>query len=331
MGEQRDKIKARNEATARILAATLTLITREQANLAAPYSLWNPALKPWEIREMAFDVADDKSQVLWVEETHPALGLMTMKERQLEGSLLGFGSALLKGPFLVDPDPSSRQKKTLSLALKARELAKQSSYNFLTAKTTHDPAVLRGFMDAKFSLAEIITRLAGPIPESIKEDDNKKKLGGIVLETPDPQDGPAILEELGDLFYDGHHLHGPFLSGGFAGRLWSKVAARDLKNQNPALVLRDTRQNSFVGIATGYLVGSEAMLSILHVHESRRGRGLGSVLLRELMVKLYEKGARTLSAETASWNLPALSLYISLGLRPVSPLVALHYMGKGKG
>ncbi|MDR2459528.1 MAG: GNAT family N-acetyltransferase [Deltaproteobacteria bacterium] len=330
MGERGDRTKARNEATARIMAATLTLITREQTALAEPYSLWNPTLKAWEIRQMAHEVADSKAQVLWVEESHPALGLMAMKKRELESSLLGYGSAMLKGPFLVDPDPASRQKKTLSLALKARELARKNSFKFLTAKTTHDPAVLRGFMEANFSLAEIITCLAGPIAEMKKKETSKKKLLGLSIEVPDPQEAQAILEELGDLFYDGHHLHGPYLSGDFSGRLWSKVAERDLKNNNPALVVRDIRQNRSIGIAIAYLVGQEAMLSILHVDESRRGKGIGGELLRELMILLYEKGAISLSAETASWNLPALSLYISLGLRPISPLVALHSMEGAK-
>jgi ribosomal protein S18 acetylase RimI-like enzyme len=142
----------------------------------------------------------------------------------------------------------------------------------------------------------------------------------------------AILDGLGALFYDGHHLHGPFLPGDFSGRLWRKVAERDLASPAcPSIVAMDTRLDQPVGLAVGTVSGRRAALTILHVSERRRGQGLGRLLLHSLSGVLHGRGARTLAVETASWNLPALRLYVGAGMTHTAPLMALHYAPDGRG
>ncbi|MDR1041277.1 MAG: GNAT family N-acetyltransferase [Deltaproteobacteria bacterium] len=319
------QFRDRNEASARILAATLTLISREQRTLPPPYSLWTPVMDAGQVREASMLVADGKAQVIWAEDSHPAMGLLLYRARRLETELLGFGSAILQGPFLVDPDPDARQRKTGVMAAKALELARSRDVRFVSVKTSHDPAVLRGFSDAGFRVAEVTTCLEGPVAPP-DEAQVIARPSGVTVRGTDGEDAAAVLDGLGDLFYDGHHLHGPFLPEDFSGRLWRMVAERDLASKDcPSLVAVDTRLGEPVGLAVGTVSGKRAALTILHVSVRRRGQGLGRLLLSSLSALLYEKGARTLAVETASWNLPALKLYVNWGLRHTAPLMALHY------
>jgi GNAT superfamily N-acetyltransferase len=319
------KNKARNEGTARILAATLTLIAREYKTLAPPFSLWNPILKGKEIKDIALEVANGKSQAVWVEETHPVMGLLVMRKRELESELLGYASAQLKGPYLVDPDPISRQKKTVTLLTKAKEVAKALSYGFISVKSTQDPAIIRGFIEEGFTIAEVGSCLQGPITEPSNDPKNTSKTGNLVFITPGAEDINNINQELGELFYDGHHFHSPFLPEGFSKNLWAKIVERDIQNANPSLMVIDKMQNRIIGLAIANVVENESALTILHVNESRRKEGLGRELLESLIKIIYEKGGRTLYVETASYNIPALNLYLSIGLRPIAPNVSLHF------
>ena len=115
--------KAQSEGSARIMAATLTLVAREQRPMPPPYSIWNPRLDPGEIQEMALEVAGGKAHAVWVDDSHPARGLLIIRERELESEILGYGSAMLKGPYLVDPDPVMRGGATSLLVRKGSELA----------------------------------------------------------------------------------------------------------------------------------------------------------------------------------------------------------------
>jgi GNAT superfamily N-acetyltransferase len=67
------------------------------------------------------------------------------------------------------------------------------------------------------------------------------------------------------------------------------------------------------------------------VAEERRGEGLGRLLLSEIVRRLLGMGLGDLDVETACWNLPALSLYQDLGLKPRPPLMALHLAQPGTG
>jgi GNAT superfamily N-acetyltransferase len=271
-------------------------------------------------------VAEGKARAVWADDGHPARGFILYRERPLETELLGRGSAALQGPYLVDSDPSARQRRTAHMAARALQLSASLGAGFVSVKTAHDPAILRGFMEAGFRVAEATSCLEGPIPDPAEAAAPPPRPAGVRLEDGAGLDARAVLDGLGDLFYDGHHLHGPFLPEGFSGRLWRKVAERDLSSPGrPSLVALDSRQDAPVGLAAGSVSGRRAALTILHVAEIRRGQGLGRLLLRALSEALYGMGARTLSAETASWNLPALSLYADAGMRHTAPLMALHY------
>jgi ribosomal protein S18 acetylase RimI-like enzyme len=320
------KNKALNEGSARILAATLTLIARERRTMSPPHSLWNPDLSAREIKDLALEVANGKALVIWVDDSHPARGLLVMRERELETELLGYGSVMLKGPYLVDPDPVSRQKTTSLLVKKAKGLASSLKASFLSAKTTHDPAVLRGFLEEGFTMAEIDSCLCGPILPEDKDAGLSPRIPGIEFLPAKDADAESVAEELGELFYDGHHLHGPFLPENFSKRLWRKILVREIKAGKPSLAAIETRRNKTLGLALADIYGSEATLTILHINEERRNEGLGSLLLKNIMLILYKEGGRSLYVETASFNIPALNLYASAGLKAVAPKVALHLL-----
>jgi ribosomal protein S18 acetylase RimI-like enzyme len=97
-----------------------------------------------------------------------------------------------------------------------------------------------------------------------------------------------------------------------------------MRRGQPFVFLWQDRPEKPVGLAWGCLNGPAGVLAAIHVAEARRGQGLGRFLARALTRTMAAMGARELTAETASWNLPALRLYLGLGLRPVAPLVALH-------
>jgi ribosomal protein S18 acetylase RimI-like enzyme len=282
-------------------------------------------MRPREIKDLALDVAFDRARVIWADESHPARGLILYHPMETETELLGKRAARLKGPYLVDPDPRSREMTAMSLAEKGRGLALKSGAGFLSAKLPHDPALVRGFTAAGFQAAEVTSVLEGPLPggKDGAPPPPEPRAGGAAVR-PESEDAPELLSQLGDLFYDGHHLHSPFLPDGFSRRLWRKLAEDGLRAGDPHVFARDQRQGRALGLAMGRVEGDGSLITILHVAEERRGQGLGALLLGGLFPLLAERGAAAVAAETASWNLPALGLYISLGLRPKAPLIALH-------
>jgi GNAT superfamily N-acetyltransferase len=306
------------------MAATLTLLAREMDRQPPPYRLWSEPLAASEIRDAALAVAAGEAAALWVEEAHPARGLAIIRPLALESSLLGLGSLRISGPWLVEPEPNERRLAARTIAAKAKAMA-PAGRKFLSVKTWEDPAVIRGFMDEGFEMAELSTRLSGAMDPGRLPEFPFLYHAGLSLQTPLPLERAKWLDSLGELFYDGHHRHGPFLPADFPDRLWREVAMRDLGRGDPAVFLWDDRQSRPVGLALAALSSrSSANLTILHVAEDRRGQGLGRLLLHEIVRSLLKVGAAELSVETASWNLPALSLYQSLGLRLKPPLAVLH-------
>jgi ribosomal protein S18 acetylase RimI-like enzyme len=83
-------------------------------------------------------------------------------------------------------------------------------------------------------------------------------------------------------------------------------------------------------VATARIAANEAALSILAVTRPYRGRGLGRLIMLEMLNRLRGKSA-IIRAETASYNLPALRLYQSLGFANAAPLAALHYHVRPEG
>ena len=312
---------------ARIVAGTLTLLSREIQEVGPPASFWNPPLYPDFIRETAVRVGRGEAVPLWVEERHPARGLAVYARSAWESDFFGYGCARLAGPFLVVEDQVDREARVRRLARLAIEEARAESSRLITVKTYHDPAVLRGFLAEGFILAEIGASLGGPVPE---EELELERPGSFVfLERDEWPEPPAVLvEALGDFFYDGHYRHDPQPGPDEARRLWSRVALEDLEGAaDPALLLWDRSRDRVAGLASVKISGREARLSILALTPPYQGRGLGRLLLRQTLNRLRGRAAR-LTVETASYNLPALRLYQSLGLRLEAPLAALHYHHK---
>lgn len=312
------------QASARVTAATLTLLAREMERQPPPFRLWSEPLSASEIRDAALAVAYGEASALWVEESHPARGLAIIRPMLLESALLGFESLRVSGPWMVEADSCERRLAGRIIAAKAKSMPVKSGKKFLSVKTWEDPSIIRGFLDEGFEVAQMDARFFGELDASKLPEFPFLYHSGLSLRSPLPPERPQWLDSLGDLFYDGHHRHGPFLPPDFSAKLWREVALRDLGRGDPAVFLWDERQSRPVGLALAERQVLQGSLTILHVAEERRGQGLGRLLLNEIVRSLVKTGITTMAAETASWNLPALGLYQSLGLRLKPPLTVLH-------
>lgn len=315
----------RDLQAARIVAGTLTLLSREIREVGHPVDLWSPAISPDFIREAAARVGRGEATPLWVDERHPARGLMMYAPSPWESDFFGFGCARLAGPFMVVEGQRDRETRVRRLARLAVEVGRGDERLLMTVKTAHDPAVLRGFMAEDFVLAEIGASLTGPVPaEDISLD---RPANFLFLEKGDlPDLVDEIVTGLGDFFYDGHFRHDSSPGPEAARRLWSLILKNDLTGEaDPVTVVWDRKKDRVAGLTTVRLSGRAARLNIMAVVSSYQGRGLGTLILGETLNRLRALGAETLAVETASYNLPALSLYQSLGLKPTTPLAALHY------
>ena len=310
---------------ARIVAGTLTLLSREIREVGRPVDLWSPALTPDFIREAAARVGRGEAAPLWVDERHPARGLMIYACSPWESEVFGFGCARLSGPFMVVEGQRDRETRVRRLARLAIERGRADERLLMTIKTFHDPAVLRGFMAEDFVLAEIGASLSGPVPE--EEISLDRPAGFLFLEETDRAElTDEIVAGLGDFFYDGHYRHDSSPGPEAARRMWSLVLKNDLSGEaKPVVVLWDRKKDRVAGLATVHLNGHAAHLNIMAVTPPYQGRGLSGLILGEALNRLRALGVTTLSAETASYNLPALGLYHRLGLKPTTPLAAFHY------
>lgn len=308
---------------ARIVAGTLTLLSREVREVGPPADLWTPHLAPEYIRDVAASVSRGQAFPLWVEDRHPARGLMIYSPSDWESEFFGYGCARLQGPFMVTEDQFDRENRVRRLARQAIELGREFKARLITVKAPHDPAILRGFLAEDFVLAEIGATLWGrPPAEPLAVD---LPSGFVVADAAgDPDLAETAAREMGDFFYDGHFRHDPQPGPEEARRLWSRVLADDLSGlADPALILWDRQRGRVAGLATARLNGTEAGLSILALSQPYRGRGLGRPLLMAILNRLSGR-ADCLRVETASYNLPALALYQSCGFGPGAPLAALH-------
>lgn len=311
--------------SARIVAGTLTLLSREIHQVGRPVTLWSPEIEPEFIRETAAKVAAGKALPLWVEERHPARGLAVYIGSPWESEILGLPCGRLAGPFMVVEDQIDRENRVRKLARLAIEQGKLAGHKMIISKTIHDPAVLRGFLAEGFVLAEIGASLKGDVPEESGRPLESLPQGFCFLSGEELKEvAEEAVETLGDFFYDGHFRHDPVPGPEAAARLWSRVALDDLNGlAEPALLLWDRSRNRAGGLATVRRDGYRARLSILAVSPHYQGRGFGRRLMAEVLSRL-EGRAREIDVETSSYNLPALSLYLSLGLVHTTPLAALH-------
>lgn len=310
---------------ARIVAGTLTLLAREIRQLGPPVDLWTPPLSPEFIRQTAAEVSEGRSLPLWVQERHPARGLAIYSPSPWESEFFGFGCARLRGPYMVVEDQLERQSRVSCLARQAVELGRRQGQGMLVVKTAHDPAFLRGFLAEGFVLAEIGLCLSRAIDSSPAQPESLPPAFSFIPRSDLPALAAEVVEDLGDFFYDGHYRHDHRPGPQSAASLWSRVAEEDLSGAaEPALLLWDRGRDRVAGLATARCQGSSAALSILTVDPAYRGRGLGRLLLAEMLRRLAGR-AEELRVETAAYNRPALALYLAEGLNMQAPLAALHY------
>ncbi len=312
--------------SARIVAGTLTLLAREIRESGPPANLWSPQLTPDFIRDAAALVERGEALPLWFDERRPARGLVIYRHSAWESEFLGFGAGRLMGPFMMVDEQVERELRVRRLAALAISESRAMGHKLITIKTCHDPAVLRGFLGENFVLAEIGASFSGAVPDEPVAADSPS--GFSIVEG---DEAGKLAEEsvaaLGDFFYDGHFRHDVRPGPETARRLWSRVALDDLAGAaDPALILWDQRRDRAAALATVRPGHAHACLSILAVAAAYRGRGLGRYIMLEILNRLAGRAA-SLRVETASYNLPALKLYTSLGFAPLAPLAALHYHG----
>jgi len=307
------------------LASALTGWARTMAAAGRPFDLWTPTLTPRDIRAAADRVIAGAAEVLWADSAALDQGLMLYAPSPRETSLFGYGCARLAGPYLPPDEQGRREAGAARLAALASARARERRDRLATLKTGLDPAALRGLLAGGLVLAETVSVLTldldgpagppgGPPP------------GFVWLGEGRGRDlASALVESLGDFFYDGHLRHDLEPGPEAARRVWRQAALDDLAGAaDETVILWDTSGGQGAGLATASLAGGEeAGLSILALAEPYRGRGLGRPLLAELIRRLKGRAGR-LRAETAAYNLPALALYQALGFRPGPPLAVLH-------
>ena len=313
------------------LAMALTSLAGDLASAGRPFDLWSPPLTPGFIEEAAERVARGVVEVLWADKADPDRGFLLYTPSPGETDFFGYGCARLAGPFLPPENQERREAKAAGLAGLAAARARDRGDRLVTLKTGQDPAALRGLLGAGFVLAETV---------AVLELDLAKPAGPAGPAGPPPgfawresvlagEEAEALVEALGDFFYDGHLRHDPRPGPEAARRIWRRAALDELtgedgKTADEAVILWDRALRRGAGLATARLGrGREAGLSILALAEPYRGRGLGRHLLLELIRRLRGQADR-LRAETAAYNIPALALYQALGFKPAPPLAALH-------
>ena len=179
-----------------------------------------------------------------------------------------------------------------------------------------------------FGLAEILNVLTLELTPNSDGSDGPPP-GFIWLERG-REEVAALVDDLGDFFYDGHLRHDSKPGPEAARRIWRQAALDDLAGAaDEVVILWDRAGRRGAGLATASLAnGEEAVLSILALARPYMGRGLGRPLLSELIRRLNgridPKSRGRLRVETAAYNLPALALYQALGFKPGPPLAALH-------
>lgn len=311
-----------------LVDSTLTFLAKKIKEQDPPVDMWTPKLYPECIQGLSERVNLGEIQPLWVEESQPEQGLVLYAPSPWESNLFGFGCARCLGPFLAVGDQKEREKRAKKLADQTAWMAKKMRHRLVTAKIFHDPAVLRGFLAANFTLAEIGVSLSGTIAEmGISE-------VGSTLVCPSDfaflEPGQAaevaseVVKSLENFFYDGHFLHHPFPGPEASLKLWSQVLLDDLNGQaDPVILLWDLGQDRVAGVATVRSNGRVALLNIMTVANPYRKKGLGRLIMQETLHRLAGRSTE-LQVETASYNLAALKLYQNSGLNHIAPLVALH-------
>ena len=96
-----------------------------------------------------------------------------------------------------------------------------------------------------------------------------------------------------------------------------EVFLNELHNPYARLMVAE-RKSRVVGYFCRWLVADEVHILDIAVHPDHRCRGVGKVLLKEILDEARGCGACSASLEVRVSNLPAIALYQSLGFSQVS-------------
>lgn len=87
-----------------------------------------------------------------------------------------------------------------------------------------------------------------------------------------------------------------------------------LRNEYAYYLLAES-DDEVIGYAGMWLILDESHITNVAVLGTFRGRGIGELLMREMMERAAANGARTMTLEVRVTNEPALNLYRKLGFR----------------
>ena len=98
---------------------------------------------------------------------------------------------------------------------------------------------------------------------------------------------------------------------------WSAASlASELENELSDWLVAE-RDGEILGYVGAQTVLDESDLMNLAVDPAARRQGVARELLQSLMARLYDRGAKSLTLDARVGNVPALSLYASLGFAVV--------------
>ncbi len=103
------------------------------------------------------------------------------------------------------------------------------------------------------------------------------------------------------------------------GGLWSLEGyKREIESPNSCLLtvslnLGETKK--VIGLGCFWAVLEEAHITILAIHPDYQGRGLGSLLLKNLLEEAYNRGLERATLEVAESNKKAINLYKKFGFK----------------
>ncbi len=99
---------------------------------------------------------------------------------------------------------------------------------------------------------------------------------------------------------------------------WSATTLRfEVERNKLAHYVIATWQSRVVGYAGMWVLGPEAHVTNVGVHQGFRRRGIGEILMRFLMSRAAARGATRMTLEVRRSNVPAQRLYEKLGFEGV--------------
>lgn len=115
---------------------------------------------------------------------------------------------------------------------------------------------------------------------------------------------------------------------------WPKSAYRHDLSNNPQALLRVAEEISnttgphVVGMIDVWLILDEAHIATLAVHPDFRGKGIATNLIEQVLLEVYQKGARRALLEVRASNQAAQDLYKKFGFKIVHRRRRYYYDNK---